>query len=161
MTTTTYENENVNEISQILDKLLVNNEVNLISHILGFLTEKCNECEEEIIPTIENLMDDIGECVDGCKKKCDSRNTVLCLDCIQEFTCKGCDEPIYTCDNEELRYCNDENCDNKFCEECYYDYVIPCGDCGDAFCCRKFYRFDAGEREYRCEDCVKIIHPQF
>ena len=152
------ESKYIKNVTTVLEKRLVGNEISLAKHILSFLKDKCAECGDVIIPGRNSKMENIGQCYDypECDKRCEL-NIVLCEDCIKDYGCTECREPRYHCD-EHLFSCNE--CDNQFCEECS-EYYNVCDDCGLMYCCLTFYRTDSGERNYFCGECITVIPPRY
>ncbi len=149
------------ETIEILDKLLVGNEINLIDTILSFLTVDCHRCKDKMIPDYYNTLETPDECYDSdCEKHCED-GVVLCEECSELYQCSNCGDSCYTCDKEPHRECDKEKCGNEFCDDCFYQCCITCCDCGESCCCEKFYMTDSGERQYFCEECIKVIQPPF
>ena len=84
----------IKTISKILDKKLHNNDINIISHIISYLTDEC--------------------CFYGCKKVCLTDTMMECEDC-GVSACKKCG-------NNEFQISEYENDDIEIlCYECVSD----------------------------------------
>ena len=125
------------KVINILDKLLKNNDINLIDHILYFLTVDCNKCGSKIIPTNCNTIHYNSDncCYDDSDNIC-YNHPVLCKCCSNLYKCNSCEEIVYTLDKEPLRKCDDELCSNEFCSDCFYESYIQYSECEEFYCCR-------------------------
>ena len=150
------------EVKTILDGLLVGNDINLIDNILSFIKEPCDKCGERILPQWDNKIELLELCYDSCDR-CADGGVVLCYECIEEQKCSSCDETVWGCDDceNEMGCCDGEECINKFCDDCRFECMMMCSDCGDAYCCQKFYMVDNGECECFCSECIQVLPPAF
>lgn len=155
----------VYETSKILDKKLNNNDINVVSIILGFLTEKCECCneinfEEEIeeITVPKKLWNE--DCIEH-HHKMEIPDMNICKTCADENTCDDCGD--YCCDDCDNKYLC-EDCDKIFCEDCEDENLYWCGMCQEKSCCRKVYKIKTYDSDgndvniYRCENCLERIN---
>ena len=148
------------EVFNIIDKLLVNNDINLVKKIMSYNTAKCLHCKQNKYDSItEATCDGCGEDIDYCPE---------CYDNIPK--CNGCDE-LYctTCYNDldgGLFTCEAENCEchifgkegNTFCCTCLDSNDMKyCHGCGHYINCKHIsiihIHDNPGETCQICEDC--------
>ena len=148
---------------QILNQKLFNNDINIVSLIMDFVTEKCKSCNEV------NFTNDLQEvCIPNsyttdCGKHTKGDKWVnYCLTCVEEKCCKNCEDVLCAdCDNEYV--CSAEHCNNKFCNDCSGPEMLWCSGCEGRFCCKKVYKTIGPDEDYRysCEGCMEVIYPRY
>ena len=152
----TFNDYHVEKLHEILDKKLFNNDINIVTKILGYLTKKCKCCEEiSLIEDLEKI--EVPQQMWGCEKhKRNNPDIYLCSVCRDENVCKDCEE--YCCDDCDNKW-SCEDCRTVYCEDCEGENLFWCGDCEEKSCCREVYKINdnAGDVIYRCNECLKCI----
>lgn len=137
---------------KVIEPLISDNDLNILSIIQSYLVKKCDRC-----PLIDNLKpcDDVEtytcngvNCYEITGKTCvidlcnDCIDTECCILCVEWF-CKHCDDDFVKCG-----VCENES---KYCDDCASYNVGRCGDCGYV-CCKLVYNVNG---YCCCEDCMR------
>ena len=145
------------ETKEILDEkfLQSKNDINITSHILQYLTSYCDVCDE--LTLYHDLSDEsFLDCEDeDCMELCCGHNNVeMCLECCMEYeNCISCND--YFCNHNKSKHeCDNVYCNNTnhriFCDDCKYEQMYWCKECGEWKCCAVHYLIND---ELECDEC--------
>ena len=156
----------LNEITEILDNLLINNDKNIVNIINEFHIPKCRCCGEKCEKGYKEVLCDDYDA--GHKEHYLS----ICNECYKDNSCYECEEYIIhnkECDLIEIDYyevCCAKICPRnnpKFCINCSQRKLLYCHNCFDFYCCINGYylsslHFLSLTRESPvdvCENCIE------
>ena len=130
-------NENLTEITKILDQKLHNNDINIIDNIFSFLKAPCSDCGDV------GFIDLAGN-ANMCENRCN---------CATYYTCWGCDNYPCGCEILECEECKNEYIftPSEFGDCVHLSIMLPCFECGGWYCCCNMLDFDS---DWLCEPCA-------
>ena len=158
--TTTQNQTELNYIESYLDKMLHNNDINIVSMIMEYALVECDICDTKQVNLWE---DDSVDCYDSDCHVCPENtynHVSVCNEC-HKNKCYSCDD-VFCPFNDDIQPCSDEECceknKRKFCDSCSGENLYYCNECEGRYCCRNVYQMgynSEGNENYMCEDCIQ------
>jgi len=144
------------KIKTSIESFMINNDINIISIIVDYLTDECDICDCKC--NVSNI--EMIEC-DGCNEE-----ERVCNQCFNDNNCYCCDS--YYCENcqedcgYEFHYCDNKKCDEKdrYCYHCKNKQMFKCDSCDKTQCCIKLFKISSRNYDndrHCCEDCLEEV----